>query len=76
MGLYLKQENDQTELQRRIKSELRRKSEASSQVDVWSEDEKTPDEVVVESQPSSQTGKFIFLVAIALIIIIGYLAVA
>lgn len=76
MGLYLKQENEQTELQRRIKSELRRKSETSSQLDVWTEsDDKKDDESDQKVASASRAGQVILVVAIVLIIVIGYMAV-
>jgi len=77
MGLYLKQENDQTELQRRIKAELRRKSEVSDQVDVWAEDNKNaPTNTPDDSAPASRVGQVILLIAVILIVVIGYMAVA
>ena len=77
MGLYLKQENDQTELQRRIKAELRLKSEVSDQVDVWAEDGKNaPTKVSDDSAPVSRVGQVILLIAVILIVVIGYMAVA
>lgn len=83
MGLYLKQENEQTELQRRIKADLRRKSEETSKdFDIWVENSedapqtklKTKKDRRVES--AKHAGQAILLVVIVLIVIIGYMAVA
>lgn len=82
MGLYLKQENEQTELQRRIKADLRRKSEASRDLDVWVENSEDAPQTKLKTrkdrrvESAKHAGQAILLVAIVLIAIIGYMAVA
>ena len=81
MGLYLKEENKQTELQRRIKAELRRKSETSKDFEVWTEDSVEAPKAKVKSKKNHRAesarhaGQAILLIAIALIVVIGYMAV-
>lgn len=73
MGLYLKQEEPRTELQRRINSELKRKAEASADVGLFDETDKIVDEESKLKESDGSFGKIALLIGVALVIIIGYL---
>lgn len=75
MGLYLKQEESNTELSQKIKAELRRKAEISREVDSYETKNLSKSETSDDNNDSAvnnPVGRFIIAVSVGVLAVIIY----